>query len=57
MGKIGDNKTSIDWECKTIDLISYRHYISIEFEDLEETIKLLEKIKVKIEEVNKDGKS
>ena len=52
MGKIGDHKISIDWECKTIDFESDRHIIFIEFDDLEEIIKLLEKIKIKIEEVN-----
>ena len=56
IGKILDIQISIDWECKTIDLESDHHCIFIEFDDLEEIIKLLEKIKIKIEEVNKDGK-
>lgn len=49
MGKVGDNHISIDWETKTID-IEADHYIFIEFEDLEDVIKILEKIKIKIKE-------
>ena len=50
IGEIGEVLISIDWETKTFDFEDDYHCIFIDFEDLEETIKLLEKIKIKIKE-------
>ena len=51
IAKIGDQTISIDLESKTIDIENNRHYIFIDFEDLDDYIEALQKIKEKIKEV------
>ena len=48
---IDDYTISIDWDCKTIDIEdNINEHVFLEFDDLDEYIETLQKIKEKIKE-------